>query len=223
MHEPGLRERKREATRRAIEVAVLELSIEHGFERVTVEDIGRAAQVSPRTFFNYFASKEDAVLGGVRRIDPTPEERAAFVHGVGPVLDDLVELATRALVPADDLTMHRLRKRLLHRDPALFARQAASALDFEQALVVLVSERLAADPAALTTAGIDLQQRARQITLLAFAIVRFGWSLWVADDGRTSLAASVRRSWESTGALFEASATQEPRADLEQRTLTGTH
>ncbi len=61
--ELGLRERKRRDTRRALQHAILSISIERGYDRVTIEDVCRVADVSPRTFFNYFTSKEDAVLG----------------------------------------------------------------------------------------------------------------------------------------------------------------
>ncbi|TFD66724.1 TetR/AcrR family transcriptional regulator [Cryobacterium ruanii] len=53
---PGLRERKRLATRRAIQHAVLTLARERGIDHVTVEDVSRIANMSPRTVFNYFPS-----------------------------------------------------------------------------------------------------------------------------------------------------------------------
>src|SRR5690554_2629029 len=59
----GLRERKLRETRQALERATVELALEHGLEHVTIEQIAERADVSPRTFFNYFGSKEDALLG----------------------------------------------------------------------------------------------------------------------------------------------------------------
>ena len=50
----GLRERKRRATSRSIQFTVLELAAERGLEQVTVDEISRIANISPRTFFNNF-------------------------------------------------------------------------------------------------------------------------------------------------------------------------
>ena len=61
--EQSLRERRREQTWTAIHEAALKRVREHGMRGTTVEEIAQEAGVSPRTFFNYFPSKEDAVLG----------------------------------------------------------------------------------------------------------------------------------------------------------------
>src|SRR6476661_8617448 len=60
---PTLRERKKVETWTAIHEAASSLAQERGLEQATVEVVAEAAGVSPRTFFNYFPAKEDAVLG----------------------------------------------------------------------------------------------------------------------------------------------------------------
>ncbi|SDS59961.1 TetR/AcrR family transcriptional regulator [Jiangella sp. DSM 45060] len=61
----GLRERKKAATRAALSAAALRLAQEHGPENVRVDDIAAAAGVSPRTYNNYFASREQAIVAAV--------------------------------------------------------------------------------------------------------------------------------------------------------------
>jgi AcrR family transcriptional regulator len=58
---PGLRERKKLATRHALAVAAMRLAVRRGLENVLVDDIAAAAGVSPRTFSNYFTSKYEAI------------------------------------------------------------------------------------------------------------------------------------------------------------------
>lgn len=62
-HVLTLRERKARETQLGIERATLELALENGLANVTIEHIAERADISSRTFFNYFASKEDAVMG----------------------------------------------------------------------------------------------------------------------------------------------------------------
>src|SRR5256885_217454 len=66
----GLRERKNARTREAVERAALELALEQGFDRTTVDQIAERADVSPRTVFVRYATKEAIVFG-------TPEASAA--------------------------------------------------------------------------------------------------------------------------------------------------
>jgi AcrR family transcriptional regulator len=61
----GLRERKKQATRDALREAALRLALERGAGNVRVDDIAEAAGVSPRTYNNYFASREQAIVAAV--------------------------------------------------------------------------------------------------------------------------------------------------------------
>jgi len=62
----GLRERKKAQTRTAISKAVMLLALDRGLDAVTVDDIAAAADVSVRTFHNYFGSKEEALIASWR-------------------------------------------------------------------------------------------------------------------------------------------------------------
>jgi len=62
VEEPGRRERKKRLTRQALVDAAVRLFAERGYERTTVADVAEAADVSARTFFLHFATKEDVLL-----------------------------------------------------------------------------------------------------------------------------------------------------------------
>ena len=113
----------RDRRRAAVERVALDLALEHGYDAVTVEMICDAALVSPSTFFNYFGSKDRAVLGP----EPAPLDRdrlAAFAAGSGELLTELMLLlvadwpetpAERELLLARlDLTEHTPALRAAH-------------------------------------------------------------------------------------------------------------
>ncbi|MFC9472157.1 TetR/AcrR family transcriptional regulator [Nocardia sp. NPDC056952] len=69
------------------------LAVEHGLDATNVDDIAKAVGVSPRTFFNYYETKLDAVVGPIGEIG-TPEARREFVAGgpTGVLIEDLTRL-----------------------------------------------------------------------------------------------------------------------------------
>lgn len=141
----------RDRRRAAVERIALDLALEHGYDAVTVEMICDAALVSPSTFFNYFGSKERAVLGpDPQRFD---EERlAAFAAGSGDALTELMLLivADWPDTPAErKLILARLD--LTERTPALHAAHIArldrASEQVERAAVRRLRREGAADPA----------------------------------------------------------------------------
>ncbi|WP_037973428.1 TetR family transcriptional regulator [Streptomyces sp. NRRL WC-3742] len=74
----GLRERKKQQTRRAISEAAIALFLERGFDKVSVADVAAVADVSTVTVFNYFPTKEDLVL---HRFEDHVDDLVAVVRG----------------------------------------------------------------------------------------------------------------------------------------------
>ncbi|MEU3573887.1 TetR family transcriptional regulator [Kitasatospora sp. NPDC036755] len=100
----GLRELKKERTRRAISEAAITLFLEHGFDRVSVADVATAAEVSKPTLFSYFPSKEDLV---VHRFADHQEQAAEVVRARQPgepVLDALLRDFLAGLARRDPVT-----------------------------------------------------------------------------------------------------------------------
>jgi AcrR family transcriptional regulator len=123
----GLRERKKQRTRQALIETALRLFEEKGYEETTIAEIAAAADVSTRTFFSYFASKEDVVyFDNEARTDAILADIADRRPGES-VIDLLLRAAAHSLAATnedDDLTMELAlaRFRLIMSVPALQAR-----------------------------------------------------------------------------------------------------
>jgi len=195
--EPGLRERKRLATRRAIQHAVLTLAGERGLDSVTVEEVSRAAEVSPRTFFNYFGTKEEALIGDIPVI-PAGEALDAFVTA-GPesdVLTGLGELLAVTVGDAEsDLEIHHLRRNVLREHPHLLGARIAGMRGFEEGLYQVVERRVLHDDPELTDDAEALFDRAWMLTMVGFAGLRHAWRCWAESSAPSSLAERIRRSF----------------------------
>lgn len=214
--ELGLRERKRIATRRAIQLAAVELAGERGFDRVTIDEISHVANVSPRTFFNYFPSKESAIIGELPELPDeesidrfiTAGPREAILEGISELLVAAIELGDTGGEPDDGdgdpqsrQRLHTLRRALLKDNPELFALRMASMHKFEDALSGVVQRRLAHDDPALADDTETLHQRARLVTYVAFAGMRHAWSCWADHGGVEPLSDRLRSSFDQLAAL----------------------
>jgi AcrR family transcriptional regulator len=138
----GLRERKKRATREALRLAALRLAVEKGWEQVRVEDIAAEAGVSPRTFNNYFASKDDAFLATA--YDRGARMRAALA--ARPAGEPLWPAVIEAVVhgfPAEAGDLRQARR--ITPTPALAAGQLKAAIVIEQGLAEGIARRMGAD------------------------------------------------------------------------------
>lgn len=86
----GLRERKKQATRVALREAALRLALERGPENVRIDDIAEAAGVSPRTYNNYFSSREQAIVAAVAAERESATAAAVTARPAGIGLADAV-------------------------------------------------------------------------------------------------------------------------------------
>ena len=200
---PGLRERKRIATRRTIQLAVLRLVVERGLDHVTIDDITTAADVSPRTFFNYFASKEAAIVGDSPEL-PDEARLERFVNA-GPRTDLLGGLAEIIAETADDVSLDRETMRLrkdLHKDyPHLTALRMIGMRQFENLLVDLVSRRLVADNPGSATDAAALESQARLITFVAVAAMRHAYMCWADNPSTEPLSGRILQSFTELASL----------------------
>ncbi|MBX3030418.1 MAG: TetR family transcriptional regulator [Chloroflexi bacterium] len=143
----GLRERKKAETRTALTQSALRLAVELGADAVTAEAIARDANVSVRTFHNYFATKEEAFLAPFRTLlDHAAEELQARPVGE-PVLDSLEQVWMRLAsgqraVPEDTLA----QVGQLWTSPAMIAYQHRLVAEAVQRIVGPVAERTGTDP-----------------------------------------------------------------------------
>lgn len=146
----GLRERKKLETRETLAKVAVRLAVERGMENVTVDDIAAEAGVSARTFFNYFPSKEDAVL----QPDPDPVEQAkviadAFTNAPAE-LNPVQALAAAWRPVAQRLDREAAdwlaRISIIERDPALIARMFTAKEETERLMLDAIARRTGLDP-----------------------------------------------------------------------------
>lgn len=189
---PGLRERKKERTRHDLAAAALRLFVERGFEAVKVEDIAAAAEVSERTFFRYFASKEDVLWPdqAARR-----DEFAAALDKV-PAGESLLGCLRRgAVFSAEAYEADRdemlARFRLLIDTPALRGYLLECMDAWEGAAARALAKRLPG-PAG--------ERRCRLLAAATIAALRVSVTEWVAGDGRRDLRVLAARALDSMAA-----------------------
>lgn len=146
----GLRERKKAATRTALSYAAMDLAVKHGVDAVTVDDIAAAAGVSSRTFFNYFATKEEAFVAEDLALGRELLERLR-IEPAGVVLwPTLVRLLGDNLDLASPLTAAQARaQHAVRTHPSVLTQQFQQYAGLEAELVAEIARRTAAPATSL--------------------------------------------------------------------------
>ena len=197
---PGLRARKKEQTRRAIQEAALDLFAADGYEATTVETIAAKADVSTTTFFRYFASKEEVIFADRRRRQPALHrairERPAGegdLEALGSALEEVWVTTT---------------------DPEIVARQCRAVatssalrgrgLDVASELEALIAE-------ALAERRPDANIEACRLTAsVAVSVLGRAVTSWAMEGRAASLQETVHEAFELLGVLATAWAAGRP-------------
>jgi AcrR family transcriptional regulator len=190
---PGLRERKRQQTRERLSRAAMALFLERGFEATTLDDIASAADISRRSFFHYFDSKEDVVFAWHEEIT------AALVAAIGarPASESMLAAAenaisamARQIEPGEAIAMARLKRD----NPALQARDQVKYEQLERALADALGRR----------AGHKAEKLgARLVAMIAAGAMRIGGELWVAEGAREKPEVLVKRTFAAIRAILD--------------------
>jgi AcrR family transcriptional regulator len=190
---PGLRERKRQQTRERLTRMAMALFRERGFEATTLDDIAAAADISRRSFFHYFASKEDVVFAWQEEIS------AALIDAVAarPAAESMLTAAENAILamvrqlePGEAIAMAQLKRD----NPALQARDQVKYEKLERALTDALVKR----------AGHKTEKlKARLVAMIATGAMRIGGEFWAIEGAREKPEAQAKRTFAAIRAILD--------------------
>lgn len=155
----GLRERKKEQTRQALEKTLLCLVIENGYEEVTVEEVCEKVGISRKTFFNYFSSKRAAVIG--RSYIPSKEMflQAIEDHPNADYIDVITGCIEHGLTAEDaSPEIKDLRKTAMLSSPEIFFRSNKSSLVLQPAIMEALHAYLTDHPEKRKASHLSLDE-----------------------------------------------------------------
>jgi len=191
---PGneLRERRRLRMAARIERTALELFAERGFAAVTVNDIAAAVDISRRTFFRYFASKESVLFG-----DPEREENRLVAELERRPEQDAVEALHAALVEMAreqeaDPSVTALRLRVLDSAPEITSAAFAQRITFQRRLTPLVAQLMGVDETR--------DMRPDLVVSVSMSAMYVGLTRWLVNGAREPLHELVSSALEQAAA-----------------------
>jgi AcrR family transcriptional regulator len=190
--EPGLRQRKRQQTRDRLTRVAMALFLDRGFEATTLDDIASAADISRRSFFHYFASKEDVVFAWQE------ESTAALIPAVAarPAHESMLTAAENAIAamvkqlePGEAVAIARLKRD----NPALQARDQVKHEKLERALAEALGKRAGHQAEGL---------QPRLAAMIATGAMRIAGEFWAAEGAHENPEALVKRTFAAIRAIL---------------------
>lgn len=194
MVKSGLRDRKRLQKRQRIEAAAVELVLRDGWEAATVEAISERAEVSARTFFNYYANKESAVMGIPLDADDE-RELDSRLAAVDLTDADPVVVVVRIIMAAagaycdENIALRKDRLRLMRQHPQIMSGQFAQLNARKSRLMHRVTGVLA-DHEHFT----DSRPHAVLVLSLCAAAVRTAFDEWAREPDTTDIQHAEQRA-----------------------------
>jgi AcrR family transcriptional regulator len=190
---PSLQQRKQQLVRAELSRVAWDLFAAKGYEATTVEAIARAARVSRRTFFRYYASKEDVLIETSDQL----AERLLAALAARPRSEPPLAAIRRALVPVleRELATPEVARgiiRLLRESRTLRRAMLERHARLEERLAAQLAERLRVDPARDSTPAL--------LAFLARAMLDTAFNVWY-DQGRRDVAALVDELFATLAAL----------------------
>jgi AcrR family transcriptional regulator len=185
---PGRRERKKLETREALQEAARRLFAEQGYDATTVKEIADAADVAERTFFRYFASKEDLLLPDLVSRFQAFERATAARPAAEPPLTAIREAAIEVFCDPAAAMLSVLRPHAEALDPVIAARLTRAFLDSEDRLAAVLAVRAGTDATVDTWAAV--------VAKAAMAAARVAFRAALTDgSGGGRLAVELRNAF----------------------------
>jgi AcrR family transcriptional regulator len=196
----GLRERKKARTREALQEAAMERFARQGFDGTTVEEIAEACEVSPRTFFRYFPTKEDVLFADAA----ARRERLLAVIAERPVDEPAFVALTAAMRRLtadyrDDRDALVTRSHVVAASPHLQAYKAEHQHGWEAAVVDVLERRARAQHDDVARDELTL------VTAVTTAALRVALDAWVADPSAPDLGVLLDDAFARVAAGFDPS------------------
>ncbi|MFE6742077.1 TetR/AcrR family transcriptional regulator [Streptomyces tubercidicus] len=190
----GLRARKKQRTRDALIRAALELFTEQGYEATTIDEIAEAVDVSQRTYFRYFANKEEVAFA----VQAMVEARFFDELSVRPVTEaPLTALRSAVMVAWDDIgsaiesvipvELYMRAFRMIESTPALVAAHLRRSSELEEEMARLIARREGLD--------MDADPRPRVLVAAFGGVMRVAGQVW--GEGQECTVASIRELTQS--------------------------